>query len=49
MPAGQYRFEAYRLDIGDRRLMRGTEPVDVSGRYFDALELSLPGIDVMCW
>ena len=39
MPAGQYRFEAYRLDIGDRRLMRGTEPVDVSGRYFDALVL----------
>ena len=39
MPAGQYRFDQYRLDVADRRLMRGSESVDVSGRYFDALAL----------
>ena len=39
MPAGQYRFDAYCLDVGDRRLLRADEPVDVSGRYFDALAL----------
>src|SRR4029079_12280091 len=39
MPAGRYRFDQYRLDVADRRLMRGSESVDVSGRYFDALAL----------
>jgi DNA-binding winged helix-turn-helix (wHTH) protein len=39
MPAGQFRFDSFCLDVGDRRLMRGDEAVDVSGRYFDALAL----------
>jgi DNA-binding winged helix-turn-helix (wHTH) protein len=39
MPAGRYRFDEFCLDVADRRLVRGTEPVDVSGRYFDALVL----------
>jgi len=39
MSAGQYRFDTYCLDVGDRRLLRGGEPVEVSGRYFDALAL----------
>jgi len=39
MPAGPYRFDQYCLDVADRRLMRGSESVDVSGRYFDALAL----------
>jgi len=39
MPRGQFRFESFCLDVDDRRLMRGAEPVDVNGRYFDALAL----------
>jgi DNA-binding winged helix-turn-helix (wHTH) protein len=39
MSAGHYRFESYCLDVGDRRLLRNGAPVDVNGRYFDALVL----------
>ncbi len=34
-----FRFDDYRLDATGRQLWRGTEPVDLNGRYFDALVL----------
>jgi len=39
------RFEDFELDPADRRLRRGGEPVELNGRYFDALALlaSEPG------
>ena len=33
------RFGRFTLDLGDRRLRRDGEPVDLSARYFDALAL----------
>lgn len=39
MTAGSFRFESFQLDPVDRRLTRGDEPVEVNGRYFDALTL----------
>ena len=33
------RFEDFELDAGNRRLLRGSEPVELNGRYFDALAL----------
>jgi DNA-binding winged helix-turn-helix (wHTH) protein len=33
------RFEDFVLDGGDRRLLRGKDPVELNGRYFDALAL----------
>jgi len=37
--SGTFRFEEFDLDPADRLLRRGGEPVEVNGRYFDALEL----------
>ena len=37
--AESFAFERFVLDPGDRRLMRGGEPVELNGRYFDALAL----------
>jgi len=39
LSAKHFRFGDFRLDVDERRLLRGTEPVDLSGRYFDALVL----------
>jgi DNA-binding winged helix-turn-helix (wHTH) protein len=39
MSAGRYRFDTFCLDIGERRLLRDGQPVEVNGRYFDALAL----------
>lgn len=36
-----YQFADFRLDPAERQLVRGGEAVEVSGRYFDALELLL--------
>jgi DNA-binding winged helix-turn-helix (wHTH) protein len=36
---GSYRFEDFCLDPADRKLRRGEEPVELNGRYFDALTL----------
>jgi hypothetical protein len=33
------RFEEFELDRDNRQLRRGNEPVDLNGRYFDALAL----------
>jgi DNA-binding winged helix-turn-helix (wHTH) protein len=33
------RFEGFELDPADRQLKRGGEPVELNGRYFDALAL----------
>jgi DNA-binding winged helix-turn-helix (wHTH) protein len=37
--AGSFRFEGFSLDPNDRRLRRGDVPVELNGRYFDALAL----------
>jgi len=34
-----FRFDRFTLDVDDRRLRRDGEPVELSGRYFDALAL----------
>ena len=34
-----FRFAEFRLDPADRRLTRGTDPVELNGRYLDALAL----------
>ena len=39
MSSGRYRFAEFELDVTDRRLARGGEPVELSSRYFDALVL----------
>ena len=36
---GIVRFADFTLDTDERRLLRGTAPLEVSGRYFDALAL----------
>ena len=45
MAPGSYRFERFRLDPRDRRLCRDDAPVELNGRYLDALVLlvSEPG------
>ncbi len=45
LSAKHFLFGDFRLDVDERRLLRGTEPVDLNGRYFDALVLlvSEPG------
>jgi DNA-binding winged helix-turn-helix (wHTH) protein len=40
MPGG-FTFEGFALDPAERQLRRGGEPVELNGRYFDALELML--------
>lgn len=37
--AACYRFEGFVLDTAERQLRRGSELLDVNGRYFDALAL----------
>ena len=37
MASGTYAFGEFSLDLGDRRLRRAGEPVELSSRYFDAL------------
>ncbi len=39
--AANIRFAGFELDPADRQLRRGGEPVEVNGRYFDALTLLL--------
>lgn len=39
MPNGRYRFDAFELDLDDRRLTRGGAPVALNARYLDALAL----------
>src|SRR5687767_2556350 len=39
MTDGDFRFEQFVLDAGNRRLSRGDVPVELNGRYFDALAL----------
>lgn len=39
MTSGSLRFENFLLDTEDRRLRRGSDPVELNGRYFDALAL----------
>lgn len=39
MAPGRFRFERFLLDVGDRQLRRDGAPVDLNGRYFDALTL----------
>ena len=38
-----FAFEGFILDTGDRRLRSGYEPVELNGRYFDALTLLVRG------
>jgi DNA-binding winged helix-turn-helix (wHTH) protein len=37
--AGSFVFEQFVLDPEDRQLRRGSDPVELNGRYFDALAL----------
>jgi len=37
--AASFAFEHFVLDTGDRRLRAGGDPVELNGRYFDALAL----------
>jgi len=39
MVTARYRFAEFSLDPADRRLMRGDSPVELNGRYLDALAL----------
>ena len=39
MGSGTVRFADFTLDPGNRRLLRGNAPVEVNGRYLDALAL----------
>lgn len=39
MTPGVFAFDEFRLDSAERRLTRGHEVLEVSGRYLDALEL----------
>lgn len=41
MTSDGYRFGDFSLDPSDRQLRRGGKPVELGGRYFDALELLL--------
>src|SRR3954453_20814592 len=37
--AGSFVFEQFVLDPDDRQLKRGGDPIELNGRYFDALAL----------
>src|SRR5690606_39117604 len=39
MRSSRYRFDGFTLDTAERRLLRGDAPVELGGRYFDALAL----------
>jgi len=39
MAPARYRFDDFTLDTAERRLLRGDAPVELGGRYFDALAL----------
>ena len=39
MASERYRFDRFSLDPAERRLWSGTEPVELSARYLDALIL----------
>src|SRR5215216_7088489 len=39
MAPGEFRFDRFRLDPGDRQLRRDDEPVELNARYLDALSL----------
>ena len=39
MAAGSFRFDRFVLDPADRRLLRDDAPVELNGRYLDALAL----------
>ena len=39
MAPGRFRFERFALDVSDRQLRRDDVPVELNGRYFDALAL----------
>lgn len=39
MASGAFRFEGFLFDHGNRQLKRGDEPVELNGRYLDALAL----------
>jgi len=39
MASGNFRFAEFHLDPGNRRLMRSDSPVEINGRYLDALAL----------
>lgn len=39
MAPGSFRFDAFRLDLADRRLTRDGVPVELNARYLDALAL----------
>lgn len=39
MAPGRFRFERFQLDVSDRQLRRDEAPVELNGRYFDALTL----------
>lgn len=39
MESGGLRFDRFVLDMGDRQLRRGGEPVELNARYLDALAL----------
>ena len=39
MASGRFIFGDFALDPANRQLLRGDEPLDLGGRYFDALEL----------
>lgn len=39
MESGSFRFDRFLLDPGDRQLRRDEEPVELNGRYLDALAL----------
>src|SRR5690606_29514330 len=39
MRSSRYRFDGFTLETAERRLLRGDAPVELGGRYFDALAL----------
>ena len=39
MAPGRFRFERFSLDVRDRQLRRDDAPVELNGRYLDALAL----------
>jgi DNA-binding winged helix-turn-helix (wHTH) protein len=39
MVSGSFRFEEFVVDPGERQLWKGDQPVELNGRYFDALTL----------
>ena len=41
MASASFRFEQFVLDPGERQLWSGDQPVELNGRYFDALALLL--------